>query len=174
MSSGEVSSLINIIFLPFLPKASAFSAEKTTLPLDAPGPAGKPKETGEFFSKSSVTIFFKRLSYICRGLTLNKASFFDIRRSSTMSVAIFIDAIPVLLPVLVWSIQSFLFSMVNSISCMSLKCFSSFVLMLLSFVNAFGIDLSKDFSDPSFSKIGLGVLRPATTSSPCASSNHSP
>ena len=42
MSSGEVSGLIKITLLPFSACSFALSAEKTILPLAAPGLAGKP------------------------------------------------------------------------------------------------------------------------------------
>ncbi len=47
------------------------------------------------------------------------ASSFEMSPSVTMSTAILTAAAAVRLPVRVWSIQSFLFWIVNSMSCMS-------------------------------------------------------
>ena len=87
--------------------------------------------------------------------------------SSTMSIAIFREASGVLFPFLVCRINSLEFSIVNSISCMSLLCFSSFLVVLTSSSYMTGIVVFKRF-------MSSGVLIPATISSPCALSKTSP
>ena len=62
MSSGEVSSLTKITDFPALPNSSAFSAENTTTPQDAPGPAGNPEPIALTPTRESGSMFFNRLS----------------------------------------------------------------------------------------------------------------
>ena len=97
---------------------SASSEENTTLPLAAPGDAGRPCAI-TFISLFSSREGWRRLSND-PGSILKSASFFEISLSFTISTAILIADFAVLFPDLVWSIQSFLFSMVNSTSCISL------------------------------------------------------
>ena len=82
------------------------------------GNVGKP------FAIISIELFSSKVgcSKVSRelGSILNTASFFEINFSFTMSTAIFTADFEVLLPERVCNIQSFLFSTVNSTSCISL------------------------------------------------------
>ena len=118
ISSGEVSILTNIVFCIISLSRSASSDENTTLPLAAPGEAGKP------FAITSILLFSSKVgcNSVSRelGSILIIACFLEINFSLTMSTAIFTADFDVLFPDLVCSIQSFLFSIVNSTSCISL------------------------------------------------------
>ena len=78
---------------------SASSEENTTFPLAAPGDAGKP------FAITFILLFssIDGCSKLSRdpGSILNKASFFEINFSFTISTAIFIADFAVLFPDLV-------------------------------------------------------------------------
>ena len=90
------------------------------MPAPAPGDAARPVAiTSPFFKASLLNIGWSKLSN-CFGSTLSKASSFVIIPSFTKSTAIFKAAVAVLLPFLVWSINNLPFSIVNSISCISL------------------------------------------------------
>ena len=72
-----------------------------------------------FFSAAGSSMRCSNSS-IASGLTRIMAIFLLMRRSSAISTAIRIAAVPVRLPMRVWSMYSVLSSIVNSISCMSL------------------------------------------------------
>mmetsp|Transcript_45450 Transcript_45450/g.73758 ORF Transcript_45450/g.73758 Transcript_45450/m.73758 type:complete len:205 (+) Transcript_45450:2056-2670(+) len=177
ISSGLVSIRTRITFSPFLALSSASSAVKTTVPLAAPGEAGRP----------FVRIFFSALgSRIgCNSWSSNSgfsritASDLEIRPSCAMSTAICSAAWAVRLPVRVCSMYSVPRCMVNSMSCISLKCSSSFARMTMSSWNRLGITSSRDGSSlpcdlrPTIDR-SWGVRIPATTSSPCALTRNSP
>ena len=118
ISSGEVSTLTKIVSCIISFNLSASSDEKTTLPLAAPGEAGKP------FAITSIELFSSKVG--CNnvsnelGSILNIASFLEISFSLTISTAILTADFEVLLPERVCKIQSLLFSTVNSTSCISL------------------------------------------------------
>ena len=118
MSSGEVSTLTNIVFCIMLFSLSASSEEKTTFPLTAPGEAGKPFAITLIFVFSS-SVGCKRPSREF-GSILKTASFLEINFSLTISTAILTADFAVLFPDLVCKTQSLLFSTVNSTSCISL------------------------------------------------------
>ncbi len=116
-SSGEVSDLMSITFSPLSFARIAFLELNTALPVAAPGDAGRPFAIvfvgylGSMVGNRSCSSWF--------GSILKTASSFFIMFSFTMSTAIFIADVAVLLPVLVWSMYSFSFSIVNSMSCIS-------------------------------------------------------
>ncbi|MDA9619130.1 1-deoxy-D-xylulose-5-phosphate synthase [Candidatus Pelagibacter bacterium] len=89
-----------------------------TLPLAAPGDAGKPEAITSFLTLSSK-VGCNKVSKVL-GSILWIASFLEINFSLTISTAIFIAAFAVLFPDLVCSIHNLLLSTVNSISCISL------------------------------------------------------
>ncbi len=93
------------------------TALNVTLPVAAPGEAGSPFAI-TFFLAFGSKVGCKSVSKIF-GSIRNKASSLVINFSPTISTAILIEAFAVLFPDLVCNIQSFLFSMVNSISCIS-------------------------------------------------------
>ena len=99
ISSGEVSTLTNIVSCIIELSLSASSDEKTTFPLDAPGEAGNP------FAIIIISAFSSKEG--CNKLSsdpgsiLNNASFFVINFSLTISTAILIADLAVLLPDLV-------------------------------------------------------------------------
>ena len=87
MSSGTVSRRTRMTCLPFCVHSTAWSAEKTTWPLAAPGEAGRPLvATGIFFhsawSKPGASNWFSD-----SGSTSSTASFGETRRSAAKSVA---------------------------------------------------------------------------------------
>ena len=118
ISSGEVSTLTNIVSCIIEFNLSASSDENTTFPLAAPGDAGKPFAI-TFISPFSFNEGCNKLSNEL-GSILNNASFFEIIFSFTISTAILIADLAVLFPDLVCSIHNLLPSTVNSTSCMSL------------------------------------------------------
>ena len=118
ISSGEVSTLTKIVSSFWFFILSASSAVKTTLPLAAPGDAGRPLAI-IFFSTLSSNVGCKRVSNVF-GSILKIASFFEINFSLTISTAILIAALAVRFPFRVCNIHNLLFSTVNSISCISL------------------------------------------------------
>ena len=79
MSSGDVSNRTRIVscIIPF--NLSASSAEKTTLPLAAPGDAGSPEAITSFFTLSSK-VGCNNVSKVF-GSIRSIASFFDINFS---------------------------------------------------------------------------------------------
>ena len=96
ISSGEVSTRTNIVSCICSFNLSASSAENTTLPLAAPGEAGKP-DAIIFFSALSSKVGCNNESRIF-GSTLKIASFTEINFSATISTAILIAALAVLFP----------------------------------------------------------------------------
>ena len=94
------------------------------MPEAAPGEAANPfVNSSNFFLSSGLKIGNRNCSR-CSGSTLKTASSFVINVSFTISHAIFAAAIPDLLPDLVCNKNNVSFSIVNSKSCMSLKCLS--------------------------------------------------
>ena len=118
MSSGDVSTLTNIVFCIMPLSLSASSDVKTTLPLAAPGDAGKPFAIIFKISFSSK-VGCNKVSRVF-GSSLKTASFFEINFSLTISTAILTADFAVLFPDLVCNIHKVLFSTVNSTSCISL------------------------------------------------------
>ena len=118
ISSGDVSTLTKIVSCIILFNLSASSEVKTTLPLAAPGEAGRPFAI-VFIGLFSSKVGCKRVSREF-GSILSTASFFEINFSLTISTAILTADLEVLFPERVCRIQSFLFSTVNSTSCISL------------------------------------------------------
>mmetsp|Transcript_22334 Transcript_22334/g.31226 ORF Transcript_22334/g.31226 Transcript_22334/m.31226 type:complete len:258 (+) Transcript_22334:1258-2031(+) len=119
MSSGEVSRRTSTHALPSAFHLAASSEVKTICPTAAPGEAGSPFATcravlmalGSSWSWSSFSIW--------SGLTRRTAVFLSIRPSCTISTAMRTAALAVRFPFRVCRIQSLLFWMVNSMSCMS-------------------------------------------------------
>ena len=153
--------------MPF--NLSASSEEKTTFPLAAPGDAGKPLAITLMLLFSSNVGCSKVSNEL--GSILRTASFFEINFSLTISTAILTADFEVLFPDLVCNIHNFLFSTVNSTSCISLKYFSKVCRIFFSFLKTSGIASSIDNSFTpafilAFFVIYCGVLVPATTSSP--------
>ena len=118
ISSGDVSTLTKIVSCIMSLSLWASSEEKTTLPLAAPGDAGKP------FAITWIELFSSKVGWsnVSKefGSILNIAWFFEINFSLTISTAIFTADFDVLFPERVCKIQSLLFSTVNSTSCISL------------------------------------------------------
>ena len=118
ISSGDVSILTKIVSCIISFNLSASSDVKTTLPLAAPGDAGRP------LAITSIELFSSKVG--CNkvskefGSILKTASFLEISFSLTISTAIFTADLEVLFPERVCNIQSLLFSTVNSTSCISL------------------------------------------------------
>ncbi len=119
-SSGEVSSLTRITFSPLAAHATASAEENTTRPLAPPGPAGKPLAITGAVSSALGSSMGSNNSTNWFGPTLIMAVFASISFSLCISVAIRTAATPFLLPTLHCNIKSFPFSMVNSMSCISL------------------------------------------------------
>ena len=92
-SLGFVSTRTRITALPCLPHATAVSASNTAPPEAAPGDAGTPLASGETFAAGSTR--GNRSCSSCRGSMRATASFLVIRRSLTMSTAMFTAASPV-------------------------------------------------------------------------------
>ena len=119
MSSGEVSRRTSTTFSPRSFQALASAAVKTILPHAAPGEAGRPLPTHlPFLSEAASNCGCRRVSRL-RGSIMQTASSSVRTPSSTRSHAILSAARAVRLPLRVWSMKSFLFSIVNSMSCMS-------------------------------------------------------
>jgi len=119
MSSGLVSRRTRTHFSPFFLYDFASSAVKTILPQAAPGEAASPLPTGvEFLSATASNCGWRSVSRL-RGSIMSTASSSVLIPSSTRSHAILRAARAVRLPLLVWSMKSFWFSIVNSMSCMS-------------------------------------------------------
>ena len=119
MSSGEVSRRTRITFSPFAFQVSASSAVNTTLPQAAPGEAPRPLPIGvATFRALASNCGCSRVSRFL-GSIIRTASSSVLCPSSTRSQAICRAACAVLLPLRHCSMYSFLFSTVNSISCMS-------------------------------------------------------
>ena len=93
------------------------TAVNTTLPLAAPGEALRPLAIGSAFVSEEITRLNSSSSRFAS--TRSNASSSEIRPSSTMSAAITHSAKAVRFPTRVWRIQSFPFSIVNSMSHMS-------------------------------------------------------
>ncbi len=125
MSSGLVSWRHRIrLVSPLAASASASSAKNTTLPVAAPGPAGRPLASSR---PSAIAAFFaagrntgRRSWFSASGSTRRSASSFEISFSSTISTAMRTPAKPVRLPLRHWSMYRTPFSIVNSMSCISL------------------------------------------------------
>ena len=98
-------------------RASASSAENTTLPEAAPGEAGKPRASTVFLALGSSVGCSSWSSE--DGLMRATASVVSISPSATMSTAIFSAALAVRLPPRVCSMNSLPRCTVNSMSCMS-------------------------------------------------------
>ncbi len=124
-SSGEVSTRVSKTG-PFLASSTAFSALRKIRPLAAPGPAGKPLQSKVAFFRATASNTGERTWSSCSAGTRLIAVFQSIKRSFTISAAMRTAAIPVRFPLRVCSMYSTSSSMVNSKSCMSLKCFSNF------------------------------------------------
>ena len=119
MSSGLVSRRTSTTFSPRFFHALASSAEKTILPHAAPGEAGRPRPiTLPRFREAASNCGWRSVSRL-RGSIMSTASSSVRIPSSTRSQAILSAALAVRLPLRVWSMKSFLFSIVNSMSCMS-------------------------------------------------------
>ena len=119
MSSGEVSRRTSTTFSPRSCHALASLAVKTILPQAAPGEAGRPRPmTLPFLSEAASNCGCRSVSRL-RGSIMQTASSSVRTPSSTRSHAILRAARAVRLPLRVWSMKSFLFSIVNSMSCMS-------------------------------------------------------
>ena len=120
ISSGEVSCLTSIVFSPFFLAFTTSSALKYIFPDAAPGEAGRPFDIiSNFFISFSSNVGCNNCSKVL-GSILDTHSDSVILPSFTISTAIFTAAFAVLFPFLVWSMNSFSFSIVNSISCISL------------------------------------------------------
>jgi len=119
MSSGDVSKRTRTTFSPRSFHALASTAVKTMRPQAAPGEAGRPRPTGVDFLRATVSNCGWRSVSRLRGSIMSTASCSVRMPSSTRSQAIFSAARAVRLPLRVWSMKSFLFSIVNSMSCMS-------------------------------------------------------
>ena len=158
-SSGVVSTRHRMARPPFAATFSACGAVKQILPDAAPGPAGRPVVSVLAFATAAGSKTATSSEEIESAGILRSAVFWSISFSLTSSTAIRTAARPVRLPLRVCSIQSLPSSTVNSKSCMSLKCFSSFFRTASRSACALGISF---FS----SAIALGVRMPATTSSP--------
>ena len=118
ISSGVVSGRTRRTFSPCSASSTASSGSKTTLPTAAPGLAARPLAI-TFFSALGSICGCRSVS-IFSGVTRITASSFEIKPSSTISTAMRTAAAAVLLPFLVCRRYSLPFSMVNSISCISL------------------------------------------------------
>ncbi len=117
-SSGLVSRRTRMTSSPFAAHSAATTESKTTLPTAAPGDALTALVIFVFFASSSNLGNISWAS--CAPVTRWSASFMSIRPSSTSCVAMRKAAPAVRLPTRVCSIQSLLFSMVNSMSHRSL------------------------------------------------------
>ncbi len=150
---------------PRCAQSSAVLAVNTTRPIAAPGDAGSPFaiDAGRFFG----SIVGCSTSSSFAGSTRITASFGVSLPSATRSTATFTIALPVRLPLRVCSMNSRLFWIVNSRSCMSRKWSSSSLATRSSSACAPGSFFAS-------SAIGSGVRMPATTSSPCALVRNSP
>ncbi len=119
MSSGEVSRRTSTVFSPFFFHSIASAAVKTILPHAAPGEAARPRPAAlAFLSATASNCGWRSVSRL-RGSIMSTASFSLRMPSSTRSHAILSAALAVRLPLRVWSMKSFWFSIVNSMSCMS-------------------------------------------------------
>ncbi len=177
MSSGEVSLRTRTTFLPFAESASARSAVVAITPVPPPGPAGRPRAITFAFASAAGSIRLWSSSSSCSGRTRMRASSRAMSPSSHISTAMRTAAAPLRFPVRVWSIHSRPSSIVNSMSCMSRKCFSSVSRIRTSSPYASGMDacrVSPADGDAPWPFSGLGVRMPATTSSPWALGSHSP
>ena len=179
MSSGLVSSRTKMAFLPCSCSLMASCELNTIWPAAPPGPAGNPLAIGVTPASALGSMAGSKSSPSCAGVTRRTASSLEISLSFTISNAICTAAVPFLLPTRHWSIQSFWSSMVNSISSISWKCFSSFFWMASNSLYTLGITFSRvgrclewALADHLF--IGEGVRIPATTSSPWALIKYSP
>ncbi len=119
MSSGLVSRRTSTTFSPRAFHAFASSAQKTMRPHAAPGLAARPRPMTLAFLSATVSNCGWRSVSRLRGSIMRTASSSVRMPSSTRSHAIFSAAFAVRLPLRVWSMKSFLFSIVNSMSCMS-------------------------------------------------------
>ena len=156
---------------------SASSAVKTMVPQAAPGEAFNPLLRMVFLAEGSICLWSNWLMAL--GSTKHKAWSLSMIPSLYKSTAIFTAALAVLLPFLHCKRYNFPSWMVNSISCMSLLCFSSFSLTSLSSLYIWGIDSSIEGKSECWAafpalEICWGVLIPATTSSPWALTKYSP
>ena len=118
ISSGLVSSLTKITFLPFSASISAVSASNTITPTAAPGEA--------FNALPNNSLFWDSMNCGCNKFVMLFASTISIDSSLVVmfslwkSIAILTSACAVLLAFRVWSKYTFSFSIVNSISWTSL------------------------------------------------------
>ena len=112
--------------------ATASSAVKTSLPDAAPGPAGSPFTRGVAPVSALGSMMGCSSSSSCFGSRRWTAVAWLMSFSSSMSIAMLSAAVPVRLPTRHCSIQSLPSWIVNSMSSMSVKCFSSFVRMASS------------------------------------------
>ncbi len=118
ISSGLVSDLTKITFLPCSAAFSASLALNTTYPEATPGEAGSPFPI-TFWSLLTSRTGCNKLSKVF-GSILNIPSSFVIVPSFTISTIMRIAASAVRLPDLVCKIHNLPSCTVNSISCMSL------------------------------------------------------
>ena len=100
-SLGLLSIRTRITDLPCLPHSSAVSASNTAAPLAAPGEAGTPRAMGSALAAGEIR--GNRSCSSWRGSTRATASWRLIRRSATMSTAMFTAASPVRFAARVWS-----------------------------------------------------------------------
>ncbi len=119
MSSGEVSRRTITTFSPRAAHCVASSAENTILPAAAPGDAGSARAIGVAALSAAWSNCGCSSASSERGSIIATAFFSSIMPSSTRSHAILSAAAGVRLPLRVWSMYSFSFSTVNSMSCMS-------------------------------------------------------
>ncbi len=121
MSSGTVSIRTSMTFLPFWAQATASSAVKTTWPAAAPGEAGE--ALGHDLGLGPGLGVEDRVQELVESLGLDllqRLGLGVMMPSSTMSTAMLMAAMPVRLPLRVWSMYSVPSSMVNSKSWTSL------------------------------------------------------
>ena len=126
ISSGLVSSRTKIAFCPTSCIFKASAELNTITPLAPPGPAGRPLAIGLAAASALGSMAGSNNSPNCAGVTRKTASSLEMSLSLTISNAICTAAVPLRLPTRHCSIHNFWCSMVNSISNMSRKCFSSF------------------------------------------------
>ena len=166
-SSGDVSVRHSTTLSPCSAARHAASEENTIFPDAAPGPAGSPWATGSVAINAWGSKTGTSKESIDSAGTFNNAVRSSIKPSCCISTAMRTAAWPVRFPFLVCSRYNLPCSIVNSKSCMSRKCCSSFSRVRNNSSKLSGIS-------STISAIFLGVRTPATTSSPCASIRYSP
>mmetsp|Transcript_29085 Transcript_29085/g.81398 ORF Transcript_29085/g.81398 Transcript_29085/m.81398 type:complete len:301 (+) Transcript_29085:1433-2335(+) len=170
-SSALVSWRTRITCLSCWLHAAAAGAENTIWPTAAPGLAASPvpkTRPSSRYALSSAPLNWGSSSWArSLGVTMSSDAPLSTRPSWTRSKATLTAARPVRFPLRVCSIQSLPSSMVNSMSCMSLKFFSNVAAARPS---------SSKHSGKAWAKaeMAFGVRTPATTSSPCALTRNSP